>query len=414
HEANDPIDELVNAAHAYCVTATPSLVGFLNWFDAGEGELKREADNAEGLVRVMTVHGSKGLQAPIVILADATGDPGASRNRGLAMPDPRDERRLVPLPSLRGEERVGAIADHYDKERAAEMEEHWRLLYVAMTRAEEALFIGGALGARDRGEPSEDSWYARLRAMFPTDSEVDDPIWGGRIDWGDPPQEAGPQVTRPELPLGEVLPPWLTRAPADDPRPPRPLAPSALGEEDAPDPPLPPGSGKQAARRGVLIHKLLERLPEVAPEARGEAGGAWLARNASDLAQHVRDEMLQGALLVLAEPGWEHLFAPGSLAEVPIVATLGERAIAGTVDRLLVEEERVLVVDYKTARRPPDDIDGVPRPILRQMAAYVAALEQVWPQRRVEAALLYTSAPRLIVIPANIIAEHKAGLTSMQ
>ncbi len=414
HEANDPIDELVNAAHAYHVTATPSLVGFLTWFDAGEGELKREADNAEGLVRVMTVHGSKGLQSPIVILADATGDPSASRDRGFAMPDPADERRMVPLPSLRKEDRAGALAERYEAERAAELEEHWRLLYVAMTRAEEALFIGGALGARSKGEPPEGSWYARLRAMFPAGSELDDPIWGGRIDWGDPPQEVGPQVTRPELPLGDVLPPWLMRAPADDPRPPKPLAPSALGEEDAPDPPLPPGSGGQAARRGVLIHKLLERLPEFAPEERAAAGQAWLTRNAPDFKPALREEMLQAALNVLNVPDWADLFASGSFAEVPIVATIGERVIAGTVDRLLVEDERVLVVDYKTARRPPEAIDDVPRPILRQMAAYVAALEQAWPGRQIEAALLYTATPRLIAIPDNVVALHKAGLTSAQ
>ncbi|MBM3596414.1 MAG: double-strand break repair helicase AddA, partial [Alphaproteobacteria bacterium] len=100
-EANDPIDELVNAAHAYCATATPSLVGFLQWFDAGEGELKREADNAEGLVRVITVHGSKGLQAPIVILADATGNPASAPRRTITVPDRHDERRRIPLPGLR-------------------------------------------------------------------------------------------------------------------------------------------------------------------------------------------------------------------------------------------------------------------------------------------------------------------------
>lgn len=414
HEANDSIDELVNAAHAYCVTATPSLVGFLQWFDAGEGELKREADNAQGLVRVMTVHGSKGLQAPIVILADATGDPGTARMRGLAMPDPAEERRMIPLPSLRKEEQAGPIAAHIEMERAAELEEHWRLLYVAMTRAEEALFIGGALGSRDKGEPPEDSWYARLRAMFPTGSEIEDSHWGARIEWGDPPKEAGPEVTRPELPLGEVLPPWLSRPPADDPRPPKPLAPSALGEEDAPDPPLPPGSGREAARRGVLIHKLLERLPDLAPDTRQSAGVAWLSRNAADLPSDAREEMLQGALDVLGAPGWSDLFSPGSLAEVPLVATIGEQVIAGTVDRLLVEQDRVLVVDYKTARRPPNTVAEVPRPILRQMAAYVAAVEKIWPGRQVEAALLYTSAPRLIVIPDNIVAEHKPGLTLAQ
>lgn len=414
-EANDPIDELVNAAHAYCATATSSLVGFLQWFEAGEGELKREADSAIGHVRVMTVHGSKGLQAPIVILADATGNPGASRQRGIAMPDPANpERRNIPLPTLRKEEQVGLLAAHIEDERAAELEEHWRLLYVAMTRAEEALFVGGALGSRDKGEPPADSWYARLRAMFPTGSEVDDPIWTARIDWGDPPEEAGPELATKELPLGDVLPPWLSRPPADDPRPPRPLAPSALGEEEGPDPPFPVGGGGLAARRGTLIHKLLERLPDLGKHARLSAGQAWLARNAPDLPQHEHDEILQGVLQVLDEPGWADLFAPGSLAEVPIVATLGKQAIAGSVDRLLVEAGRVLVVDYKTARRPPERVEDVPRAILRQMAAYVAALEQIWPDRQVEAALLYTSAPRLIVIPDNVVVEHKAGLTLAQ
>ena len=306
------------------------------------------------------------------------------------------------------------LADHIEAERAAELEEHWRLLYVAMTRAEEALFIGGALGSRDRGEPPADSWYARLRAMFPTGSEVEDPLWGARIDWGDAPQEAGPEVAAPELPLGDVLPPWLRRPPADDPRPPRPLAPSALGEEEGPDPPFAPGSGGLAARRGVLIHKLLERLPDVEAGAREAAGQAWLARNAPELTPPEQSEMLLSVLSVLGETGWADLFAPGSLAEVPLIATLGEQVIAGTVDRLLVTQERVLVVDYKTARRPPNDVTQVPRAILRQMAAYVAALEQVWPGRRIEAALLYTSAPRLIVIPDNLLAEHKAGLTLAQ
>jgi ATP-dependent helicase/nuclease subunit A len=413
-EANDPIDELVNAAHAFCATATPSLVGFLQWFEAGEGELKREADNAQGLVRVMTVHGSKGLQAPIVILADATGNPANARTRALAVPDPHEDRRNIPLPSLRKEEQAGRIAAHIEAEKEAEMEEHWRLLYVAMTRAEEALFVGGALGSRDKGEAHADSWYTRLRAMFPTGSEVADPLWGGRIDWGDPPAEAGPEIAAPQLPLEEVLPPWLTRPPTADPRPPKPLAPSALGEEGAPDPPYPPGTGGEAARRGTLIHKLLERLPDLDRDARREAGMAWLARNAPDCAQHEEDEMLQSVLAVLDEPGWANLFAPGSLAEVPLVATLGEQVIVGTVDRLLVSDDRILVVDYKTARRPPDNIEQAPRQILRQMAAYVAALEQVWPGRRIEAALLYTSAPRLLVIPDNLLAEHKSHLTGAQ
>ena len=132
----------------------------------------------------MTVHGSKGLQSPIVILADATGNPDESRDRGLDLPDPRDAGRRIPLPPLRKEEKIGRIAEEAQSVKIAEMQEHWRLLYVAMTRAEEALFVGGALGTKDKGQPAPNSWYARLVALFPPESGVTDPIWDSRRDWG--------------------------------------------------------------------------------------------------------------------------------------------------------------------------------------------------------------------------------------
>ena len=231
-EANDPIDELLNAAHAYAASATPSLAGFLAWFDAGEGELKREADNAQGLVRVMTVHGAKGLQAPIVILADATGNPDNSRKEALDLADPHArESRAIPLPRLRGAEEIGRIAAARETATRESAQEHWRLLYVAMTRAEEALFVGGALGLRDKGVAPAESWFARLAEAMGEREEVADPIWTGRRQWGDP-VRAGPAAAGPaELPLPPVLPPWLLRPPPEEPRPPRPLAPSSLGED---------------------------------------------------------------------------------------------------------------------------------------------------------------------------------------
>jgi ATP-dependent helicase/nuclease subunit A len=414
-EANDPIDELINAAHAYAGTATPSLAGFLQWFGAGEGELKREAGASDGLVRVMTVHGAKGLQAPIVILADATGNPDASRLSHIAMPDPAaPDLRQIPLPSLRKDEQVGTLAAAFEAARVADRHEHWRLLYVAMTRAEEALFVTGALSPREKGVPHEDSWYAKLRELFGADEELDDPLWGGRLEWGIPPEplEGGPAVK--ELPLRTPLPPWLEREPPAEPRPPRPLAPSSLGEEDGPDPPYPPGAGREAARRGTLVHKLLERLPEVDVKAREEAGASWLKRNAAEFPAEERREMLDSALGVLASEEWADLFAPGSLAEVPIAAVVGGQVVAGTIDRLVVEPGRIRLVDYKTARRPPAGIDEVPHAILRQVAAYAAALEVTYPGREIEVALLYTAAPQLIVVPGELLAIHKQALPAAQ
>lgn len=405
-EANDPIDELLNAALAYAAAHTPSLHGFIRWFDAGEGELKREADGGDDLVRVMTVHGSKGLQAPIVILADATGNPDSSPPRGLSL---GDGAREVPLPELNKELKVGPIAEAALRAMEEERQEHWRLLYVAMTRAEEALFIGGALGKRDTKGPAPDSWYARLAPLMEGE-ELDDPHWRWRKEWGvaapaAPRREGGSAVARQV-----ALPRWATTPIGPEPRPPRPLAPSAAGQDLGPQPPLPPQAAALAARRGIAIHRLLERLPDMPPDAREQAARGWLRRNAADFPDGEREEMLASALAVLAEPEWAALFSPHALAEVPLAAIVGGRVIAGTADRLLVEPDRVLIADFKTARRPPASLAQVPAATLRQMAAYAAALAEIYPGRRVEAALLYTQVPRLIALPADLLAAHKPHL----
>src|SRR5690606_34828561 len=195
-----------------------------------------------------------------------------------------------------------------------------------------------------------------------------------------------------------------------EPRPPRPLAPSAAGEDLAPDPPLAPGMLREAAQRGVLVHRLLERLPELAEGEREAAAEKWLARNAADLGEEARAEIAASALAVLAAPEWAEIFSTRVLAEVPLMAVVDGRVVAGTADRVLVERERVLVVDYKTARRQPAALEEVPQATLRQMAAYAAALGAIYPGRRIEAALLYTAAPRLIAIPGEVLAEVRRGL----
>lgn len=414
-EANDPIDELLNAANLYASAHTASLQGFIRWFDAGDGELKREAASAGNQVRVMTVHGSKGLQAPIVILADtAIGPDGPDELELVAVAGDGARSAKIPIPPIARDQRAGPLVAAHEAASAAMMEEHWRLLYVAMTRAEEALFIAGSLGPRDarRGAAHEDSWYARLLPLFGSEA-VADPLWGARREWG-----ALAPLPEPAAPADAVdpavAPSWLERSAPEEPRPPRPLAPSGLGEVEGSDPPLPAAALAVAARRGVLIHALLERLPMLPAAERAVGAARWLERQASDLPDADRADIASQALTVMDHPDFAEIFGAEAMAEVPLAATVAGQVIAGTVDRLVVSEARVLVLDFKTARRPPEHLDEVPGTTLRQMAAYVAALEQIYPGRDVRAAVLYTQTPRLIALPPGLMAEYKSRFDDRQ
>ncbi|MBL8657668.1 MAG: double-strand break repair helicase AddA [Altererythrobacter sp.] len=413
-EANDPIDELLNAANVFAGAHVASLQGFIHWFDAGEGELKREAGAVRDQVRVMTVHGAKGLQAPIVILADTAIAPDTPDELELAEIGVDGARGpAVPLPALAKDDRAGPVARAHDAAAAELMEEHWRLLYVAMTRSEEALFIAGSLGVRDAGKgvAHDDSWYARLRPLFEGEPQ-DDEIWGVRREWGA--LAPLPPAAAMEGQAADDLPKWVERPAPDEPRPPRPLAPSGLGETEGSEPPLPPQVTAAAARRGVLIHALLERLPALAPDERESRAARWLERQAADLPEEDRAELLARSLAVIAEPAFAAVFGPQALAEVPLAATVAGQVIAGTADRLVVTQDRVAVLDFKTARRPPAGLDEVPEATLRQMAAYVAALEAIYPGRAVSAAVLYTQTPHLIALPPELMAAYKARFDAGQ
>ena len=408
-EANDPIDELLNAANAFASGHVPSLHGFIRWFDAGEGELKREGGVSQDQVRVMTVHGAKGLQAPIVILADTAIGPDAPDELDLAEPIVAgDIGPRIPIPAVPKNERAGPLTSAHEEASAAAMEEHWRLLYVAMTRAEEALFIAGSLGPRfaAKGVPPDDSWYARLEPLFEGEPLADE-IWGSRREWGALAPDRPVEVTEASDRLIS-LPEWIAKPLPPEARPPRPLAPSGLGGDESSDPPNFQAGTPAAARRGVLIHALLERLPAVAPPERREKAAAWLTRRAPELDGVEQAELLAVTLGVLETTEFAAVFGPDAMAEVPLAAVVGGQVIAGTADRLLVTAETVMVLDFKTARHPPASLDEVPEATLRQMAAYVAALEVIFPGRVIDAAVLYTQTPRLIVLPRALMRTHKA------
>ncbi len=306
--------------------------------------------------------------------------------------------------------RLGRIATEADALAQAAREEHWRLLYVALTRAEDLLFLGGALGVRDKGVVPPDSWYAAVdRAMANTWdlATEDDAVWGAvRVHRAGTSRQ--PEPPRAAPPAAAAVPDWARTPAPVEARPPRPLSPSAIAADDVAQPPAGPAAAA-AARRGQLLHALFERLPGVAPAERAAAATAWLARTAADLAPAVRAELAATALGIVADPRFADVFGPDALAEAPIAATVGGIVIAGTVDRLLVTADRVRIVDFKTGLAVPASAAEVPPYHLRQMAAYAAALGAIFPGRDIAAALLYTHRATLIDLPPELLAAHAPG-----
>ncbi|WNO52730.1 double-strand break repair helicase AddA [Stakelama saccharophila] len=409
-EARDPIAELLNAALDFERLATPSLQRFLDWFDRGEVEIVRDPSQPRDAVRVMTAHGAKGLQAPFVILADATVDPTRNRRDILSWkPEEGGEVRL-PIFRPRAGERGGSLDAALADADRRELEEHWRLFYVAATRAEERLVVAGALGPASKGEVPEASWYAVARSAFDALGVPAAEAAAPRVFTGLVPQRpvAAAPAGRGEPSAAAALPEWIRRAAPAEAKPPRPLAPSALGEDAVADPPPAPAM-RDAAERGRLLHALFERLPAIPAQDRRAAALRWL-EGAQGIAEADRREAVaDDALAIIDDPRFADLFGPGSLAEAPIVAVVAGEVISGTVDRLLVTDGHVRVVDFKTGRRVPGSLDALPEYHLRQMAAYSAALGVIFPGRRIEAALLYTAGPVLFDLPDRLLGPHKPG-----
>ncbi|KTE75096.1 double-strand break repair helicase AddA [Sphingopyxis sp. A083] len=408
-EARDPIDELLSQALAFEARETVSLLGFLTRIAGSSADIKRQTEARSDVVRVMTVHGSKGLQAPIVILADATDD-AAIGHRPFTVDVAAWEK--LPVFAMPADERQGALAQAYQDAADAAAQEHWRLFYVAMTRAEEMLIVAGVTKKPDLSVP-ETSWHSAAAVALEglgCDWEDAGPLWGRRRvhrvndgKWAR--RDAAVRAAPPPL----ALPAWTHTPAPEEARPPRPLAPSALGEDDVAVPPQ--GSARVAAvTRGLLLHALFERLPPVATDRRRAAALRWLAAQAPMLDDAARMAMADEVLAILDDPAHAALFGPDSLAEVPLSAVVDGMVVAGIVDRLRVTDDAVTVIDYKTGRRIPGSASDVAPAYLRQMAAYRDALAVIFPGRRVETALLYTAGPRLIALDDAVLAPHKPGL----
>ena len=397
--ARDPIEELVASALEFEAQEGASLDRFLAWFSRGDVEVKRDPSSAGNAVRVMTVHGAKGLEAPLVILADATHDPARVGRRSASLDLPLGTpRRPVPLLRPRTEELVSPYRELIEAQAESDFQEHWRLLYVGLTRAAERLVITGVRPSR--GEVVADSWHSRTAtALTALGGLATIGPWGEGLSWHGADRSRTARLRAGRRPLDPItLPDWARRQAPVEERPPRPLSPSA-SEPDREALPPPSPELRAAAERGTMLHSLFERLPVVAPAERRPAALAWLSR--AGVIGERADEIVDAALGVIDDPRFTDLFSPDALAEAPIAATLPDgRVIAGTVDRLCIGADLVRVIDFKTGRSVPPSAAALPPGHVAQMEAYGAALGVIFPGRRIEVALLYTHGPTLITLTA--------------
>ena len=427
-EAEDGIDALLGQALAYETTEIPSLTGFVAWATTDAFEVKRQLSEASTMVRVMTVHGAKGLEAPIVILPDTMltrRSPGADQ-----LLQTTDQQLLW---NTRIPERPDTLQDAVSVQQQKEQEERMRLLYVAMTRAQSWFVVAGA----GEGKESEArNWYTHVQEGI---QRVVDAVGAGEIqgiavqhvqreqdgdlageilrlscgDWSapEPQRDAQPSGQQPSVP-GHLLSPPQHQQPVAAPEV---INPSRLDGDKA----LPGEVGldrESAKARGTAIHRLLETLPTVPPASWNDVATRLLQQCLHDdrsFGEAERDGMIQEAVEVLSAPALAEVFAEDALAEVGFSVTVDDQPdgvpLQGVMDRVLVRPDKVLVIDFKTNATVPATPEDCPEGILRQMGAYHHALTILYPDRPAEAAILWTRTATMMPLPSPLLQDAWQG-----
>jgi ATP-dependent helicase/nuclease subunit A len=426
HEANDALDEFLELALGYERKAPASLQGFMAWLRAADTEVKRDMEISRDEVRVMTVHGAKGLEAPVVFLVDTTSSPADTQRlnlihlpRGNTAPHAPGvvvwAGRKVDDPPAVAEARAAMIAETED--------EYRRLLYVAMTRAADRLIVGGCMPG-NRNEVRPLSWYdlivkglegsgLHMQNVPPPDGVVKR---YSRLEDARP-EIAGAAAQSPAT--AAPLPAWLRTPVPAEPRSEGFLRPSDPAGDESHG--VRPGESAElrarALLRGTLVHRLLQSLPDVASERRRDAALRYLARNAGDWTDGDREALAERMLALIGDSRFAPVFAPGSRAEVSIAGRLERPGrppalVSGQIDRLAVTTGEVLIVDYKTNHAPPVVPAEAPSGYVRQLALYRAVLRKLHPGLPVRAALLWTETLELMEISSPALDAQLASIIS--
>ena len=403
----DPLDELLSYAIQYDRNEPDGGVqGFVTMMANNTSDIKREFESAENHVRIMTVHASKGLQAPIVICPDATSVPTYKLNsdKGFVF-----DGEGVPLWPTSSVEHCEIIQSYKAYESQKAYEEYCRLLYVAMTRAEDHLVLCGVLN-KNQKQPSDESWYGLVRAAM-VNSGAEEQPWGYDQTFLSDDHanlfvyESGKTFIADTVSKNKNkdeaidMPPWATQQFEKENSSIQVLRPSTDFDDTAVAySPLSRMDVAYRFRRGNLTHTLLQYLPDIDVQKRYNLGKLYLEKHASDVADDVRDEILSEVLSILSSDDFAPFFGSGSMAEVPVTGIVTHDngktdVISGQIDRLLVTDTDVWIVDFKSNRPPPTKPDQIPLAYRRQLSAYKRLMRDIYPNHQIRCALLWTDGP---------------------
>lgn len=401
----DPVDEFLNSTLTYEQNHTGGLQSFLAWHLSGAADIKRELEEAGRAVRIMTIHGAKGLQAPIVFMPDTLRQPRAMNKPSIFWP--HKSGFALPFVALSASAIPTGLSNARAESDTKDEEESRRLLYVGMTRAEERLYVGGYYGKRAPSD-KHPTWHGDIEQGLRAHPAAE------KIPEGDddsrtilrlsqrasvPPDKVKAAAKRQDTSAAQTEQ-WMYAPAPEEAFPPRPLIPSRPSGEDEVSAASPLRTdGIQKFKRGLITHKALELLPALAEHARPQALKAFLARPAHGLDDDVQSSIYGEVMAILTSPVFAAVFSDKSKAEVPITGLIDDsQLVSGQIDRLVVTEDEVLVVDFKTNRPPPERIEDVPEAYKRQMALYKRTLSLIYPHKRIRTALIWTDGARLMEI----------------
>ena len=415
-EAEDVLDAFLEQSLDFSNNRVGGLQSFITEISKAKPTIKREVELDRDEVRILTVHSSKGLEARLVYLVDHCGAAWSEKHRPPLMELEMQSGNSGFIWLSKSEQHVTATKLSVAAELEAAEAEYRRLLYVGMTRAADRLVVCGYHGVR---EPTSLHWHKMVESALVDSAEEMHDADGALAGWRWISEKLD-AVTSSDADIDSVDEPiqppgWLLETAPNERPLPRPLTPSGahalIDTETLNDGPmnfsLNPADSSFALQRGALFHKLLEVMPDLPPESRNKICTEYLEKTCGHWPIEQRADVVKNVLSIIDSPDFSPLFQAGSRAEVPLAAQLeirtGNMLVAGQIDRLVVTEDEVFIVDYKTNRAVPNDPEAVSDEYLSQLALYREMVSRIYKNHRVVSMLLWTHVPKLMAIPDPLL-----------